>query len=260
MASEEGTTEKDDNISGTAAQVNADAYSEAARKDHDQRAAKEQIDAMLNRSRPKTLRQGVAQGVSSILGGALGAAGIAVITPFVSASAGSKKGGIIGGVFGFTGGIVVGAVGAITVAVGSTLAGVTSIVRGVFAVPGQLTQPWRGKYWDEIDGAWIASNLIKEKERLKKIPENDEDILGKARKRLDDEAKRSSSAPGDVKDTKYYDVLEVGPTAEQKVIKCQYYKLARIYHPDKVDNGDEIKAGKFRIAFLYLDSIIDCSL
>ena len=218
---------------------------EASRKEFEQRAAKEKIDAALNRTRPKTLRQGVVKGVGNILGGALGATGIAVVTPFVSASAGSKKGGIIGGVFGFTGGLIAGAVGAVTVAVGSVASGVTSIVRGVMAVPGQLTQPWLGNYWDDIDGKWVSSNLVEDGRKLKSIPTNDDDILGKARKKLDVEAETSTRILRDVKDTTYYDALEIGPTAEVHVIKGQYYKLARKYHPDKAEDGHEEDTGKY---------------
>ncbi|XP_049879180.1 dnaJ homolog subfamily C member 30, mitochondrial-like [Pectinophora gossypiella] len=42
----------------------------------------------------------------------------------------------------------------------------------------------------------------------------------------------------------HYDVLEITPKATQNDIKSAYYKLSKIYHPDK--SSDEASARKFR--------------
>lgn len=60
----------------------------------EQQAAKEQLQAILDSSRPKHLGHGVVSGVGNIVGGAVGAAGIAVLAPTLGLGVGAKHGGI----------------------------------------------------------------------------------------------------------------------------------------------------------------------
>jgi hypothetical protein len=75
---------------------------------------------MFAQSRPKNLREGTASGVSNIVGGAVGAVGVAVLVPTLGLGVGLKNGGIVGGVIGVTGGAVIGVVGAAALAIGGT--------------------------------------------------------------------------------------------------------------------------------------------
>lgn len=52
----------------------------------EQQEAKEKLEQMMAASRPKNFREGVGGGVSNILAGAVGAAGVAVVAPTVSKS------------------------------------------------------------------------------------------------------------------------------------------------------------------------------
>jgi len=47
----------------------------------EQKEAKEKLEAILSTSRPKNLREGVGSGVSNIVKGAVGGAGVVVLLP-----------------------------------------------------------------------------------------------------------------------------------------------------------------------------------
>jgi hypothetical protein len=83
--------------------------------------ATKQLQAVLDASRPKGLKQGVASGCGNIVQGAVGAAGFAVIGPTMGLAVGLKQGGLLGGIVGITAGAIGGAIGAVAMAVGGTL-------------------------------------------------------------------------------------------------------------------------------------------
>ena len=86
--------------------------------EEDEAAAITEMQMILNETRPKHLGQGLVSGFGSILGGGVGAIGIAVLTPIQSAHEGGKKHGIVGGTLGAFGGVAKGVVGAVSVAAG----------------------------------------------------------------------------------------------------------------------------------------------
>ena len=211
----------------------------------EQQEAKEQLEQLLKAGRPKNFREGAATGVSNILAGALGGAGVAVLGPTAGFAMGLQKGGLVGGALGAAGGAVVGAVGAVALIVGGAVSGVTQILRGVAAVPQAVMAPRQGKWWNANQHEWIYTDLSK---MAGSIPDNDDDLL----KGIEDELDASSRPTGggggggdDVKDTYYYDVLEVDTKADPSAIKRRYYVLARKYHPDKVsDPAKKVEAEK----------------
>lgn len=106
----------------------------------------------------------------------------------------------------------------------------TQVVRGIAATPDAIIEPRRGKWWNDIEGKWIITNLEDELKAMANIPEDDDDILGEAKKEADTRASDAVSA-SKVVDLTYYQALDVDVDAEQSKIKRQYYILAKKYHP-----------------------------
>jgi len=52
---------------------------------------------------------------------------------------------------------------------------------------------------------------------------------------------RTFSLPDFDPNADYYKILGISPTASDKEIKAQYYKLAHEYHPDKTGGSTEAK-------------------
>lgn len=173
----------------------------------EQEEAKAQLESMFAQSKPKNLAQGVGSGVSNILAGAVGGAGVAVLAPTAGLAMGLQNGGLIGGVLGVAGGAVVGVLGAATMLVSGTVSGVTQIVRGVVAQPKAMMEPRKGKWWNEASHKWVLTDLPKE---MSEVPANDDDLLKKLEQEAED-AGKPTGATGEVKDTycKYAFVCDV---------------------------------------------------
>jgi hypothetical protein len=208
----------------------------------EQQQAQEELDQLLKSTKPKNFREGARRGLNNVVAGALGGVGVAVLAPTVGAGMGYEKAGVVGGVVGLMGGAVVGAVGAVGLLTGGAIAGATQVVRGVAAVPVQTKALKQGKWWNETTGEWILTDLLHET-----VPDNDDDILKKIQDDLDGKTARPNNGGGTVKETFYYDVLEVDPNADASTIKRRYYLLARKFHPDKVGADDKDSAeAKFK--------------
>lgn len=124
------------------------------------------------------------------------------------------------------------------------LSGVSQIVRGVVNTPEAMMAPRQGKWWNELEGKWVKTSIPDDyKLYAEGKPADDSDLLGTAEAEVEASA---SFATSEVKETYYYDILELGPQAEPSAIKRRYYVLARKYHPDKVDSDDKEAAEKFK--------------
>ncbi|KAL7556025.1 hypothetical protein ACA910_017353 [Epithemia clementina (nom. ined.)] len=219
--------------------VKSEAELEAERK-----KAAEKLEGILDATRPKNFRQGLGSGLSNIVSGAVGGAGVAVLLPVMGFAVGARHAGILGGVFGLTAGAIGGALGAAALIVGGAVSGVVQMVRGVAAVPQQIAAPRQGKWWNEYEGRWIKTNMPEEAAKVESVPEDNSDLLGEVKAKLDD--KKDEGNKTEVVDMYYYEVLDVEVNADQGTIKRRYYKLAREYHPDKNPGNDEA-AEKFKV-------------
>jgi uncharacterized protein with PIN domain len=131
--------------------------------------------------------------------------------------------------------------------IAGAVSGVSQMVRGIVNTPEAIMAPRQGKWWNELEGRWTKTDLpIDFKETCMDAPEDDADLLGDVTKEVEASAALGAGESGEVKETYYYDVLEVGSSAEPSAIKRRYYVLARKYHPDKLDKDDKEGADKFK--------------
>ncbi len=97
-----------------------------------------------------------------------------------------------------------------------------------------------------MEGRWVYTDLPKDAETVKGVPDDDRDILGSLEDEIDQGSDKKVGGQVTVVDTYYYDILEVDPSVEPASIKRRYYILARQYHPDKVGSDDLEAAEKFK--------------
>ena len=62
-------------------------------------------------------------------------------------------------------------------------------------------EPSRGKWWNDVEGKWILTNLETEQVSFIDIPEDDEDILGDAKKDADESVNAAGKIGSKVVDT-----------------------------------------------------------
>lgn len=124
------------------------------------------------------------------------------------------------------------------------------IARGVVNTPTALVAPGQGKWWNELEGRWVKTSIPEDYQtHVKGKPADDSDLLAEAEAEVEASVRMPKRADGtqkEVKETYYYDVLDVGPEAEHSAIKRRYYVLARQYHPDKIGPNDTEGAEKFK--------------
>ena len=64
-------------------------------------------------------------------------------------------------------------------------------------------EPSRGKWWNDVEGKWILTNIDEERKAMLDIPEDDDDILGEAKKEAENGTKGPGVTKSKVADTTY---------------------------------------------------------
>eukprot|EP01084_Bolivina_argentea_P043037 79317_1 len=170
--------------------------------------------------KPKGLGAGLSSGLKNV-GKGIGA-GLA--TAIAAPIAGAKEGGLSG----FGKGVGVGLVAAVALPLGGVATGLYQIGRGIINTPEHIQKSKENQEWDQKKRQWYTYDLKKEAEHILNMSE--EDFL--ASQPGNDEQKKEKQTVN-VKDTTYYDLLDIDTDASASDIKRAYYKKARRLHPDK---------------------------
>lgn len=171
---------------------------ELQKEQEEAKKALEQLH-LFQSSAPKDAAQGFGKGISNIVGGAVGGAGILVLAPTAGLAMGMKNGGLLGGIVGVTGGAVVGVLGGAGMILGGAVSGVSQMVRGVAAAPKAHMAKKAGKWWNESTHTWVLTNLD---EDMKTCPATDDDLLKKVEAEVDAAGNPTGKEyKGDIKET-----------------------------------------------------------
>ena len=125
--------------------------------------------------------------------------------------------------------------------------GVVEIAGGLANTPEAISSKLEGRVWDHVQKKWVIYNLSEEATRVFQEEEDDKKAEAAAAAAAAAAATNTHThTPGGasggkkVKDTKFYDLLSLPPTATNEEIKKAYYKQARVCHPDR--NPDDAEA------------------
>lgn len=213
----------------------------------------EDLDILLNQSRPRHVGEGLVSGIGYMVSGSIAAGGIVLLSPQVGAAAGRTKGGTMGAILGGLVGTIVGAGSAVSVGLGGTFSGMYQIMRGIGNTPASIVQPRRGKWWNRNEGQWILTHLKSDQEWSQGQPLYDDDILGdealpkevRQQKQEQDPAYQKAKQYG-IKDVYLYDLMNLDPDVTTDEIKRRYEQMGKVFNPNRAGGNTQQANDKFR--------------
>mmetsp|Transcript_7025 Transcript_7025/g.9414 ORF Transcript_7025/g.9414 Transcript_7025/m.9414 type:complete len:398 (+) Transcript_7025:160-1353(+) len=207
------------------------------------------INVIFTRSQPRDLFDGTINGVLNIIKGAFGAFASILVCPIIGykVAESSTTGVIVGLIGGGISGFIVGVAGIVT--------GLSQIVSGFMATPAAIKSSKDGMAWDKRDGKWIWYRLEEEEQELLRTKPDPNASSSSSSSTKDN--KNKAHPKRKVKNTEYYDLLEVSPDATPSQIKKAYYKKAKKLHPDKNPENAEEAEVLFRELSLAYQTLSD---
>ncbi len=190
---------------------------------------------------PKDIISGTSSGIKNISKGILGGIGSLLVLPIY----GAKDDGLAG----LIKGVGLGLCGSILLPISGTIMGSVQILRGIYNTPEAIYSKIDGKIWDNENKKWILYNLKDESKKI--LGESEEDFISKLKEKNlfkgignEEESEINQLL---IKDTEYYNILEIDTNSNQDQIKSAYKKLAIKWHPDKNQANLELADKKFKL-------------
>ena len=194
---------------------------------------------------PKDIIAGASSGIKNISKGIIGGIGSMFILPIYGAKDDGLNGLIKGAGLGLCGGILLPITG--------TFMGGAQIIRGLYNTPEAIYSKLNGKIWDCENKIWIFYNFKEESSKI--LAESEEDFISKLKEKKElinmeadkPEENNTNIHTPLIKDTEYYDILEIETNSDINDIKSAYKKLAIKWHPDKNQLNLEEAEIKFKL-------------
>lgn len=178
--------------------------------------ASPQISTLFVTRKPRDIFEGVRAAVSNIVRGSFyGVTGL-LASPLT--------GGLGGGINGLLMGAVTGVFLGISMPLMGFILSLYQLARGAISTPEAVKGFLDCKVFDESSRTWQEYSLNDDTEQIK--------LAIKAEK-----SQSNNSSRRRVKDTEYYDLLDLQIDASPSEIRAAYRKKAREVHPDKVDSS-----------------------
>lgn len=186
------------------------------------------IGGLFSARKPKDAVAGISSGLKSVLKGTVFGAASLVSLPII----GAQEEGAVG----FAKGLGTGLFTAVALPVTGLCVGVGQIAKGIANQAESISAAREGKIWNDESRKWEAFSLSAEIGILKAEQGELQAKYGSA---------ISATTSSKVKDTEFYDMLEVSPSASDGEIRKAYRKKALRLHPDR-NPGDDEAAKKFQ--------------